>query len=148
MSSMIEDLPGPQDNLKLHDSQQIEMQQMEMQEMERQQMEMQEMERQQIERQQMQRHRVENFEEPKSQIKLQIKKKNISESSIFDTIKYEFNLNNLIILIALYLACIPESNEIIRKLLNGNSYSHFSVTIIKCIVLLLIIVLIKHFYVQ
>lgn len=132
MSSMIEDLPGPQDNLELHQefSQKEEIEQ-------RQQTEM--SQRQQIENSQQ----FENFEETSTPIKLEIKKKG---NSILDTIKYEFNVNNLIILVALYLACIPESNEIIRKIIStfsNNAYSHFIVTITKCILLLLIIILVK-----
>jgi hypothetical protein len=138
MSSMIEDLPGPQDNLEGLQQNEIEMQQIEMEQMQMQQ-------RQQMEAEQMQR--IENFEEKPTQIKLEIKKK--SEIGILDTIKSEFNVNNLVVLVALYLACIPESNEIIRKVLStfsNNAYSHFMVTIIKCIVLLLIIILTKYFY--
>lgn len=132
MSSMIEDLPGPQDNIQLS-QQQNDMSEIEMQQM--QQME---------QRQQMER--IENFEE-KTPIKFEIKKK--SETGILDTIKSEFNVNNLVVLVALYLACMPESNEIIRKILStfsNNAYSHFMITIIKCIVLLLIIILTKYFY--
>jgi hypothetical protein len=131
MSSMIEDLPGPQDNLQ--HLPQNEMSEIQMQQMEH----IQEMEQMQ---------RIENFEE-KTPIKLEIKKK--SETSILDTIKSEFNVNNLIVLVVLYLACMPESNEIIRKVLStfsNNAYSHFIITIIKCIVLLLIIILTKYFY--
>lgn len=131
MSSMIEDLPGPQDNLELHETQQNEMSDIEMQQMQRHQLEME------------QRQKIENFEEKSTPIKLEFKKKS---ENIFDIIKSEFNFNNLIILVALYVACIPESNEIIRKVYA--SYSHFSVTIIKCIVLLLIIILVKHFYIS
>ena len=137
MSSMIEDLPGPQDNLEV--SQQNEMSEIEMQQIEMQQRQQMEQRREMEEMQ-----RIENFEEKSTPIKLEIKKK--SETG---TIKSEFNVNNLVILVALYLACIPESNEIIRKVLStfsNNAYSHFMVTIFKCIVLLLIIIITKHLY--
>ncbi len=140
MSSMIEDLPGPQDNLEI--SQQNEMSEIEMQQIEMQQRQQMEQRREMEEMQ-----RIENFEEKSTPIKLEIKKK--SETGILDTIKSEFNVNNLVILVALYLACIPESNEIIRKVLStfsNNAYSHFMVTIFKCIVLLLIIIITKHLY--
>lgn len=136
MSSMIEDLPGPQDNLELQEIQQNEM------------LEMEQRQRQQRQQQIENSQQIENFEES-TPIKLEFKKKSETEGSIFDLIKSEFNINNLVILVAIYIACIPESNEIIRKALStfsNNAYSHFIVTIIKCIVLLLIIILVKHFY--
>ena len=93
-----------------------------------------------------QMQQIEKFEEQSTPIELEIKKKS---ESILDVIKSEFNINNLLILVALYIACIPESNEFIRKTLStfsNNAYSHLVVTIIKCIVLLLIIILVKQYY--
>ena len=143
MSSMIEDLPGPQDNLDLQHNE------MKMQQNEMMQINQNEMQEKEIQESEMQR--IENFEEKSTPIKLEIKKKGETGPSILDTIKSEFNFNNLIIIVALYIACIPEANVTIRKglsMFSNSAYSHFIVTIIKCIVLLIIIILVKNLYIK
>ena len=140
MSSMIDDLPGPQESPQEFISQQQETQ-AETQA---------EMHPKYINNDHINNNNerpvkeiIETFDQ--SPIKLEIKKKS---SGILDDIKNEFNSNNLLILIILYISTMPESNEIIRKILSSfsnSAYSHMVVTILKCILLLLILILVRKF---
>jgi hypothetical protein len=127
MSSMIEDLPGPQPEIEVPEEYHSQQNNNE----------------NYNENYNEPDSRIENFDE---NIKLQIRKKN----GIFDNIQKEFNKENLLIFIILYLATLPESNEIIRKILSSlttNAYSHTIVTLLKCALLIVLLIVIKNYIV-
>lgn len=70
--------------------------------------------------------------------------------TIFDSIKKELNLTNLLLLFVIFFATTSTSNEYVRKGLNfipftsGSGYSHMSVLIIKSFVLLVAFILINN----
>jgi hypothetical protein len=97
---------------------------------------------------------LENYDNTQdSPIKVNIKKKDTntqaSSPSLYESIKREFNEQNILIFILLFIATLPQSNEIIRKGLmsfaNTSGYSHMSITLIKCALLLLVFILVKRF---
>ena len=113
MSSMIDDLPGPQPEL--------------------------DPEPQQSQQQLLQE--TEMFTQPT----MEIKKKPPVTSPVIN-IRNEFNTFNVLLIVILYIATMPESNDLIRKLLSNFSkvgYSHMVVTIIKCILLVIVFIIIK-----
>jgi hypothetical protein len=67
------------------------------------------------------------------------------ETSILTQIKNEFTIENGLLVCILYITTIPELNELIRSLLKNNSYSHMTITIIKSLMLVLAFILIKKF---
>jgi len=80
-------------------------------------------------------------------IKMDIKKVQKEQSpqtGFFDTLYNQFNEENLLILIILYLATIPLSNEYTQKLISPLHINNpFIITVIKCVLLLLIFIIIK-----
>ena len=96
---------------------------------------------------------MENYDNTQdSSIKLSIKKKDlekINSPTFYESIKNEFNERNILIFILLFIATLPQSNELIRKGLmsfaNASGYSHMTITLIKCVLLLLVFILVKRF---
>ena len=92
------------------------------------------------------------YEQP-SRIKMDIKKVNkakakVAELSTFDFIRKEVSEENLLILVVLYIASTSLIDEYVKKLLtlaSFNTSSTFAVTILKCVILLLLFILAKHF---
>lgn len=81
--------------------------------------------------------------------KLIIKRK-YSELGIVELLGSELKLQNIILLIIIFMATTINSNEYTRKMLSfiplvNSGWSHFSVTIIKCILLLIVYLIIKNF---
>ena len=71
---------------------------------------------------------------------------NKKTSGVFTQIKNEVNIYNILLIIILYIACMPESNDLIRRLLlnfTSVGYSHTIITIIKCILLVVVFIIIK-----
>ena len=123
MSSMIDDLPGPQPELDSEKYQQPTIQE---------------------QPQYHQEHSQEMFTQPT----MDIKKKSTPQTNVIGIteIKSEFNTFNIVLIVVLYIATIPESNDLVRKLLSNFSnvgYSHMIVTIIKCILLVVAFVIVK-----
>jgi hypothetical protein len=71
--------------------------------------------------------------------------------TLFETVKKELNLTNLLLLFIIFFSATSSSNEYVRKTLNiipfisRSGYSHMSVILIKSFVLLLAFVLIRKF---
>jgi hypothetical protein len=96
------------------------------------------------------------YEQP-SRIKMDIKKVNkakykakdkTEERGLFDIIKNEVNEKNLLILMVLYIASTPLIDNYVKKILNlisFNTSSSLVVNILKCVILLLVFILAKHF---
>jgi hypothetical protein len=95
----------------------------------------------------------ENFEMTtplKSNLTLDIKKKpymsgavvkQVGEIKTLDTYFPLINMKDLMLLLVIYFATTQNSNEYMRKMLSfigGGGYSHMTVTILKCIILLII----------
>lgn len=83
-----------------------------------------------------------------------MKKKNLKKKEMFtdlntNFITNEFNQNNALILVIIYLSTLPLSNEYTYKLLKALSMNYFSssttINIIKCILLLLVYLIVKIF---
>jgi len=137
MSSMIEDLPGPQEEEM---SQEFHSQ-------------TQNHHKQQHKQQHKQEQMEENINDPTTemftqQITSTIRKKTDNSDSIVTQIKSEFNTYNILLVVILYISCIPESNDLIRRLLlnfTSVGYSHTIITIIKCILLVILFIIIKKF---
>lgn len=141
MSSMIEDLPGPQEeemSQEFHSQTQNHHKQQH---------------KQQNHQQHIQPQMDENIENATTEMFTQpitstIKKKTASSDSIITQIKSEFNTYNILLVVILYISCIPESNDLIRRLLlnfTSVGYSHTIITIIKCILLVILFIIIKKF---
>jgi hypothetical protein len=84
-------------------------------------------------------------------IKLSFKKKKrvTDEDNLFRSIKRELNEENILLFILIFVATLTQSNEYIRRGLvsmGGTGFSHMSVTLAKCGVLVLLFVLIKKFF--
>lgn len=130
MSSMIEDLPGPQEE-------EIS----------------QEFHQQTQNHQHIQPQMEENIENTTTEMFTQpitstIKKKTDNSDSIITQIKSEVNTYNILLVIILYISCMPESNDLIRRLLlnfTSVGYSHTIITIIKCVLLVILFIIIKKF---
>lgn len=91
------------------------------------------------------------YEQP-NRIKMDVKKVNKSSSKttelgMFDLIRKEVSEENLLILVILYIASTSLIDEYVKKLLTLASFntSSFAVTLLKCIILLLLFILAKHF---
>lgn len=92
------------------------------------------------------------YEQP-SRIKMDVKKihkkqqEKVEEQSMFSLIKSEVSEENLLILVVLYIASTSLIDEYVRKLLSLASFnpSSFAVNILKCVILLLVFILAKHF---
>jgi hypothetical protein len=91
------------------------------------------------------------YEQPSS-IKMDIKKVNknqkeeFGEQGIFDMLRREINEENLLVLIILFIATTPYTDEYTKKFLSlfsFNTNSSFTFNIIKCLLLLLIFILVK-----
>lgn len=82
-----------------------------------------------------------------STIKMDIKKVNNKDEGLFDIIKSEVNETNLLIIILFFIASISFFDEYIKKLLISLSFNTNSLTlaIVKSILLLLIFILAKYF---
>ena len=90
------------------------------------------------------------FYEQPQKIKMNIRKRKTQkeEEDLFETIKKEVNEENLLIAIFLYLATTNIADEYTKKLLNMTSFnisSSFTLNIIKCVLLLVLFILVKHF---
>ena len=82
-----------------------------------------------------------------SNIKLAFKKKK-NEITWYDCIRNELNEENLTLFILLFVATWAPTNEYIRKglymTLGSTGYSHLTVTLLKCVGLLLVFILLKQ----
>lgn len=92
------------------------------------------------------------YEQP-SRIKMDVKKiqkkhqEQVEEQSMFSLIKSEVSEENLLILIVLYIASTSLIDEYVRKLLSLASFnpSSFAINVLKCVILILVFILAKHF---
>lgn len=137
MSSMIEDLPGPQEE-EISDSQTDNDQPYEHQQHQQHHQQHQQYIQPEIEKYTTK----EMFTEP---ITSTIKKKR--NDSVVTQIKSEVNTYNILLIVILYISCMPESNDLIRKLLlnfTSVGYSHTIITIIKCVLLVILFIIIKR----
>jgi hypothetical protein len=78
----------------------------------------------------------------------EFKGKIIKKKTIDFDFKDELNMENVLLLCILFIATMPQLNETIRKVLGmfvGSGYSHGFVTIIKCILLVILFILVKKF---
>ena len=105
-------------------------------------------EQEDIPQQQLQR---EVFYEQPSSIKMDIRKakrKVHEDESMFDMIRKEVNVENLLILAILYIASTSLVDDYARKVLSFMSLSNSSsmvVNIVKCVLLLLVFILVKNY---
>jgi hypothetical protein len=142
MSTFISDLPGAQDELNYNETNYIDEQEQLQQQQPQQ--------PQQFEQEEVQEDVVahkEKFEQNEN-IKVTYKKKK-GNSSYFELIKNEFNEENLLILVLIFIATLSQSNEYIRKGLftfGSSGFSHTSITLIKCLLLLLVFIAFKKFF--
>ena len=101
----------------------------------------------QVQRRQIPQEKL--YEQP-SRIRMNVKKikKDTSEEGIFDIIKKEVSEENLLVLIVLYIASTSLIDDYVRKLLNimsFNASSSLIFNVLKCVILLLVFILAKHF---
>lgn len=91
---------------------------------------------------------IENYEEPN--IKVDIKKKTKqTKMSFFQIINKELNEENLLILAILFIACLPQVTEytvhfIMMTPLKDFLKSNISVSLFKCVLLLVLFLIIKN----
>lgn len=76
-----------------------------------------------------------------------IVKKKVKEPSFYEMIVKEFNEENFLLFSLIFIGTLTESNDYIRKGI-GSGYSHLSVTLIKCIILVIIFIIIKKLYLK
>ena len=63
-------------------------------------------------------------------------------------VRDELNLENFLLFCILFIATLPQLNEMIRKVLGtfiGSGYSHGFITTIKCILLVILFIIVKKF---
>ena len=89
----------------------------------------------------------EEFESPVSNVTIDIKKKPYIDGAIIkslnlNSIDSPVNLSDLLLLAVVYFATMQNSNDYTRKILEmitrNRGYSHISVTVIKCILLVVL----------
>lgn len=134
MSTFISDLPGPQEEYPDYEDQE-NCEQLE----HREQIEHPE----HIEHRERREHIDHDYEENFANEDTYIIKKKGS----YD-LKNELNLENLLLFCLLFIATLPQLNEMIRKVLGlflGSGYSHGFVTVIKCILLVILFIIVKKF---
>lgn len=133
MSTDISDLPGPPEEIE---------------DIEQPTMHHQPMHREFMHQPMHQRHHIkEEFESPESNVTIDIKKKPYMDGAIIkslnlNSIDSPVNLSDLLLLAVVYFATMQNSNDYTRKILEmitrNRGYSHISVTIIKCILLVVL----------
>jgi hypothetical protein len=137
MSTDISDLPGPPEEIE------------EIEEIKQPTMHHQPMHREFMHQPIHQRHHQikEEFESPESNVTIDIKKKPYMDGAIIkslniNSIDSPVNLSDLLLLAVVYFATMQNSNDYTRKILEmitrNRGYSHISVTIIKCILLVVL----------
>jgi hypothetical protein len=91
------------------------------------------------------RQMKEEFESPESNVTIDIKKKPYMDGAIIkslNSIDSPVNISDLLLLAVVYFATMQNSNDYTRKILEmitrNRGYSHISVTIIKCILLVVL----------
>jgi hypothetical protein len=128
MSTNIDDLPGPRDEIDMVNMEDVD----NLEEIE--------------EFEQTIPTSVPNLTYTPSPINMDIKKVNSKDEGIFDIIKSEVNETNLLIVVLFFIASISFFDEYIKKLLASVSFNTNTLTlaIVKSILLLLIFILTKY----
>ena len=135
MSTFISDLPGSQEEIMHPEQEQEQFQE-------------------QVEQPYQEEYQNTNQAIPEqispTNIKVAFKKKD-APVSWYDSFKKEFNEENALLLVLLYVATLSQSNEYIRKGLllssfGGSGHSHMSITLLKCVLLLLAYLIVKKFF--